>query len=264
MTDPKEPNFFSDEKNWARGTAWYEALFSTMPTQDLKGESSTHYTKLPTYPDCAQRVHDALPDAKLIYVMRDPVERIVSQYIHEWSMHTIVDGCSIDEAIHRYPILIEYSKYAYQLEPYIERFGSRSILPVFFERMTAMPQDELKRVVKHIGHAGAFTWEDTAAKNVSSQRQRRSPVLNSVLENRFIQVVRRTLMPESLRAKIRSRWAMKERPELSPESLRYLYAQLDPDLQQLGQMLGIELSCAGFKEQVIAGAAPELARSSDE
>ena len=257
MSDPKEPNFFSDACQWEKGMGWYESLFAEMPGADLKGESSTHYTKGPTYPQCAQRVHDHLAGAKLVYVMRDPVDRIVSQYIHEWSQHVIEDGCSIDEAIRRYPILVEYSKYAMQLEPYVELFGADAILPVFFERWMREPQAELERIAEHIGYAGEVTWHDEHAKNVSSARQRRGPMLNAVLDIGIVQRARRTLMPEALRSKIRSRWSMNERPELSAESVAYLHEQLDPDLKILGDRLGMELSCAGFKEQVCAHKAPE-------
>ncbi len=50
---------------------------------DLRGESSTHYTKLPTYPRTVDRMVRDLPRLKLIYVMRHPIERLVSQYVHE-------------------------------------------------------------------------------------------------------------------------------------------------------------------------------------
>jgi len=256
MSDPKEPNFFSDPDNWAMGTKWYESLFASMPSADLKGESSTHYTKRPTYPKCARRVHEFLPDAKLIYVMRDPIERIVSQYIHEWSMHEIIDGCSINEAIHRYPMLVDYSKSAMQLEPYIEFFGIDAILPVFFERVMQVPQSELERIASHIGYPGKVRWHEDDAKNVSSQRQRRNPVLNKLLDVRLIQMARRSLLPESLRQKIRSRWTMNERPTLSPESISFLQEQLNPDLAILGGLLGIELNCSNFKDQVAANDAP--------
>ncbi len=257
MSEPKEPNFFADAENWAKGMGWYESLFSSMAANDLKGESSTHYTKLPTYPQCASRVHQALPKARLIYVMRDPIDRIVSQYIHEWSVHVIDKGCSIDEAIREYPILVEYSKYAQQLTPYFELYGKDTILPVFFERLMANPQDELERIAKHIGYSDEVRWYEDGAKNVSSQRQRRNPVLDMVLGMPAIQSVRRALLPESVRAKIRSRWTMNERPELSRESLEWLYSQLDLDLGVLGEELGIELSCKKFKEQVGHGHAPE-------
>ena len=86
MTTPKEPNFFSDDEIFARGLPWYENLFDAAASDDLKGEASTHYTKLPTYPNAAARLHAAHPDAKLIYLTRDPVERLVSHHIHEWTM----------------------------------------------------------------------------------------------------------------------------------------------------------------------------------
>ncbi len=257
MSEPKEPNFFSDEEQWAKGMSWYESLFDAMPSEDLKGESSTHYTKLPTYLECAKRLHACVPDAKLIYVMRDPVNRIVSQYIHEWSQRVIGKECSIDEAIRQYPMFVDYSRYAMQLKPYVELFGTQAILPVFFERWMTNPQQELERVTKHIGYGGVAKLVEEDAQNVSSQRQRMNPTLRAVLEYGPIKKARRTLMPEAMRSKVRSLWTKKTRPVLSADSLAYLHEQLDPDLHCLGEMLGMKLSCASFKEQVCAGDAPE-------
>ena len=259
MSEPKEPNFFSDELNWAKGIGWYESLFDSMPEGDLKGESSTHYTKLPTYPLCVSRMLEHIPDAKLIYVMRDPIDRIVSQYIHEWSQRVIEDGCPIDDAIERYPILVEYSRYAMQLSPYVEKWGTDRILPVFFERLMAHPQEEFERVGRFLGITTEMRWDTDDAKNVSSQRQRRGPIVNAILGNRVMQVARRTLMPESVRAKIRSRWTMKERPVLSDASIERLHALLDPDMRQLGACLGRDLTCASYREVVMSSDAPEWA-----
>ena len=257
MSEPKEPNFFSDQENLERGIGWYQSLFAQMPSGDLKGESSTHYSKLPTYPQCVSRLHKHVPNAQFIYVMRDTIDRVVSQYIHEWSQRVIEDGCTIDEAIRRYPILIEYSKYAKQLEPYVELFGIEAVLPVFFERWMVDPQDELERIAGHIGYSGEVLWHDDQAKNVSSQRQRRSPMLDALLDIGVVKQARRLLLPESIRSVIRSRWTMNERPVLSEESVAYLHSQIDPDLKILGGWLGIELSCATFKEQVRANHAPQ-------
>jgi hypothetical protein len=259
MSEPKEPNFFSNEEVWAQGLDWYQGLFAAMPEQDLKGESSTHYTKLPTYPRCVERLHAFVPDAKLIYVMRDPIDRVVSQYIHEWSQRVIEDGCPIDDAIDRYPILIDYSKYAMQLEPFAAVYGFDRILPVFFERLMASPQEEFERIGEFLGISESITWLDDDAKNVSNQRQRRGPVMNAILDNKALQVLRRTLMPESLRSKIRSRWTMNQRPQLSSESVKALHSRLDPDLQRLGSLLGRNLSCVTYREAVMHGSSPEWA-----
>lgn len=257
MTEPKEPNFFSDELNWAKGMGWYESLFESMPVDDLKGESSTHYTKLPTYPLCIPRMHEHLPNAKLIYVMRDPIDRIVSQYIHEWSQRVIEDGCTIDDAIDRYPMLAEYSKYAMQLSPYVEKWGKGHILPVFFERLMHNPQEEFERVGRFLGITTELQWDMDDAQNVSSQRQRRGPVVNAILGNRVMQAVRRTLLPESLRARIRSRWTMKERPVLSDSSIEKLHGMLDPEMQRLGEWIGRDLTCANYRDAVMRERSPE-------
>ena len=85
MSTPKEPNFFSDDEIYSRGLSWYKGLFSDAKPDDICGESSTHYTKLPDYPDTIARLKSAVPQPKLIYVMRHPIDRLVSHYIHQWS-----------------------------------------------------------------------------------------------------------------------------------------------------------------------------------
>lgn len=257
MSTPKEPNFFSDDDQWARGPEWYASLFEGASGSDLRGESSTHYTKLPTHPDSVERAYGMIPDARLVYVMRDPVQRLVSQYIHEWSMRNISEP--IDEAVRTRPELLAYSRYAMQLRPWIDRFGADRVLPVFFERLTADPQREFERVCAHIGYQGTPEWQsDAQAKNVSAQRTRRSPVRDRILAVGVFKTFRRTLLPESVREKIKSRWRMEERPQLSEAARALVIDQLDPDMGELGRMLGINLDCAGFKETVRSvGASPE-------
>ncbi|MDO5706469.1 MAG: sulfotransferase domain-containing protein, partial [Paracoccus sp. (in: a-proteobacteria)] len=86
VTTPKEPNFFSDDAEWARGIDWYRALFDGAAPGDLKGEASTHYTKLPNHPHTLERLRPHVPAPRLIYLIRNPLDRLVSHYIHEWTM----------------------------------------------------------------------------------------------------------------------------------------------------------------------------------
>ncbi|HIF55527.1 MAG TPA: sulfotransferase, partial [Methylococcaceae bacterium] len=83
------------------------------------GESSTHYTKLPDYPFAVDRMAKSLTSPKLIYVMRHPVDRLVSHYIHQWTQNIFT--CDINAAIDQYEELTAYSCYARQLAPYFER-----------------------------------------------------------------------------------------------------------------------------------------------
>src|SRR5262249_9316045 len=124
MSRPKEPNFFSDDANYVRGLSWYRSLFPGRDGVVLRGESSTHYTKLPTYPRTVKRMTQSLRDVKLIYVMRHPIDRLVSHYMHERSLDSVRAG--IDEAIEEVPILVDYGRYGMQLLPYLEVYGPGS------------------------------------------------------------------------------------------------------------------------------------------
>ena len=253
MSTPKEPNFFSDEAVFARGMDWYTGLFSSADAGDLCGESSTHYTKLPVHAGVVERLAQHTPDAKFIYVMRHPVDRLVSAYIHEWSERTITEP--IDQAVRKHARLIDYSRYAMQLRPYLERFGPDRVLPVFFESMRDRPQDTLERVCEFIGFEGDPRWSDAVGRqNVSAQRMRSSAWRDALVNLPLLSTIRRTLVPQGVRDKIKNMWTMNERPALSEDALAYVTAELDQDLAEIGRWLGIDgLSCATFKDKALVG-----------
>ena len=118
---------------------------------DLRGESSTHYTKLPDYPRTVDRMVRDLPRVKLIYVMRHPIERLMSQYVHEVTAGRI--AVDVHEAIERHPELIEYSRYTMQLQPFLDAYGFEDVLPVFFPRLVRHSQAELERIGRFLDHA---------------------------------------------------------------------------------------------------------------
>ncbi len=250
MSDPKEPNFFSDEDVFAKGLDWYRGLFAEAGSGDIRGESSTHYTKLPTHPKAAERLHAFAPDAKLIYVMRHPIDRLVSHYIHEWSQAVIPRKMPIDDAIDAFPEMVEYGKYAKQLEPYLQRYGKDRILPMFFERILTASQDELERVCRFLGYPGTPKWAELDASNVSNQRMRRNWLLDRVVESPTLQLLRRSLLPASIRSRARQVFVMRQRPELSDARRQALSEVFDRDLADLSGLLGTQLTCANFKETV--------------
>lgn len=253
MSTPKEPNFFSDEDIFARGMPWYTGLFAASSPTDLCGESSTHYTKLPVHSGVVDRLAEHVPQAKFIYVMRHPVERLVSSFIHEWSERTITEP--IDEAVRKHARLIDYSRYAMQLQPYVERFGTDRVLPVFFEAMRDKPQETLERVCRFIGYQGEPRWsEQVGQQNVSAHRLRKSPLRDTLVNMPILRWIRKNFVPKGLRDKAKTLWTMEDRPSLSTESLAYVTAKLNTDLEQLGDWLGIEeLSCDTFKARALAG-----------
>ena len=241
MTTPKEPNFFSDPDIWARGMDWYQGLFAGARPGDLKGEASTHYTKLPTYPECAARLIAALPDIRLVYMTRDPIARLISHYLHEWSMGVIT--CDLETALERHPELIAYSCYGMQIAPYVEAYGAARICLSSLERIEAAPQAELSRVAAFIGYPGAAVWQSAEARmNVSAERIRRFPGYGLLVDNPVAAGLRRVLVPKALRQAVKRRLQRRDRPELEPASRQRLVEIFARDQARLQALLPEQIS----------------------
>ena len=235
MTTPKEPNFFSDDDIYARGAGWYHALFDAAAPEDLKGEASTHYTKLPTHPDTVTRLAAMIAAPRLVYVIRDPVERALSQYLHEWSRGTV--GHDPAAAFARHPEFVAYSRYPMQLAPYLERFGRASLLLTSLEQLTADPAGELARIGAHIGARAPLVWDDSlGAQNVSRERIRLLPFHRLLVRNPVARALRHALVPKSIRRRIRNARLRGERPELPPDLRLRLEATFAPDAAQLAAL----------------------------
>jgi hypothetical protein len=170
----------------------------------------------------------------------------VSLYIHEWTQNII--SVNINQAIARHPELIEYSCYSKQLRPYFEAFGQERVLPVFFERMLAYPQQELERICQFLGYRDRPTWNyQLEAQNVSQERTRQSQWRDLLVEAPVLKQIRRWFIPKALRTWVRSWWMMKEKPQLDAQQLEALTTLFDRDLAILGTWLGVELSCNNWK-----------------
>ena len=247
MSTPKEPYFFSDDPVYAKGIDWYAQLFALAQPTDLCGESTTHYTKLPTYPKTIERMCRHLPPTtQFIYIMRHPIDRLISQYIHQWTEREIT--IPIHSALNQHPELIAYSCYATQLAPYRQQFGAENILPVFFDHLRTHPQAEFERICRFIGYKHHPKWQtNLTQQNVSSQRMRVSPWRDKLVYAPIISQIREKLISPKLRNKLKTLWQINERPELTPAENIKLSQIFDEELTKIGKWLNIELSCNNFK-----------------
>lgn len=247
MTRPKEPNFFSDDLIYQNGAEWYRSLYSGAKEGDITGEASTHYTKLPTHPHTVERLlKHCGSNLKVIYIIRHPVERLISHYIHEWSQRII--NSDIDEALEVNPELIDYSRYYYQVLPYLKAFGQKNVLVLSYDRLAAQPQEQLEVVSEFIGYRGLVRWVHSESRqNVSAQRIRKFPGYELLINSQLPAALRRTLVPAVIRNRIKGALTMGARPSLRDSSIEHLRALFNDDLAQLGSLLGVELSCDSFQ-----------------
>ena len=228
ITDPKEPNFFSDDETYALGQDWYEDLFRGAAPGDIRGEASTHYTKRPDLPNTLPRMTKALAAPQLVYMVRNPLQRLVSHYIHEWSLNNL--SGSLSAAIETYPDLVNYGRFGWQIEPYIEAYGREAILLTSLERLKSDPHTELARIAAHIGYDQQVHWqEELAVENASNERFRKLPLHNILVNNSIATMARRTLVPKVVRERIREAQTMKERPVIPQKHEATLISQFRED-----------------------------------
>ncbi len=231
ITEPKEPAFFSHDEIFARGEDWYRSLYEPAEAGDLKGEASTEYTKLPTYPASIERLQAFAPEAKLIYITRDPYARIVSHYMHFWRDGTVPRD--INRAVREHPEFIAYSKYEAQLAPWKERFGEEAILHLHMEDMASDPQQVLERAAQHIGFTGQVEWRDDLDRmNPGVGHLRSFPLKRVLVDNPLMETLRRNLVPKSARLKVRKMLGLEltEKPVLSEETRAYIAEELQKPL----------------------------------
>lgn len=235
MTRPKEPNYFSDDAVFARGARWYERLFDGAQPGELRGEASTHYTKRPAYPETVSRMKAAYPNLRLVYMIRNPMNRIVSHYIHDWS-EAVVNGPLNAALLEQHPELVDYGRYGWQVLPFIEAFGREAVLLTSLERLSAERERELARIAAHLGHRGKVEWDaDHDAENVSSDRVRKLPLHEIIIEHPLAARLRRAVVPKSLRNGVREARRLKERPVIPPDAKPGLEAMFLEDREVLAR-----------------------------
>ncbi len=150
MSSVKEINFFSNERYWHKGVQWYESHFKNIKQLAI-GEASTSYTNYPIMGNVPERIYKYNPDVKLIYLLRDPIDRMLSHYLHKIRRAEHVDD--INDIIYRKhdDQLIMQSRYYLQLERYLEFFDMKTILLVTLDELKISPQETMKKIFKFIG-----------------------------------------------------------------------------------------------------------------
>lgn len=240
--DPwKEPGYFVKEINWGRGIDWYLSLFSTAGDEKYRGESTTDYTKAPNYAGVPERIHACCPDAKIIYIMRDPIERAISQYW--WEVEYSAEGRKMSVAIINNDWIMNASNYAKQLRPYFEQFGKENVLALTMEELQTSPEVTLKkiflwlRVTPEFKLNNAFKTYNRSATEVN--RVMGSGIFSHLKGTAFWELLKKTL-PSSVKTNIKrllSRPVAKEEDDRE-ETLTVLKPIMQQQVQELSELLG--------------------------
>ena len=176
MAKIKELDFFVTELSWRKGRGWYEKQFRN--GSRVRGEASPSYTAYPVHEGVAERMAALVPDAKLIYLVRDPIERTLSGYHHQRAQamerRPLADALSdVNGSRH-----IWRSRYAAQLELFLEHFPLEQILVVDSHELRTRRRETLARIFRFLGIDERF-WAEGFALEHNTRRTRRRTLLGA-------------------------------------------------------------------------------------
>jgi len=162
ISNPKETGFFSEY--YHRGWKWYQSCFSSQEGIKVCGEGTVNYAKKSLFPDVIARISKDVADAQLIYIVRDPIKRIES----DWRYTNIrgYETLSFSDAIKKnWSKYIEPSNYLVQIDAYRKYFSDEKILILFFEDLKEDPNHVLQKCFHFLNVDDGFLVKDLSIKN---------------------------------------------------------------------------------------------------
>lgn len=248
MSSVKELDFFAHEPNDGRSLDWYRRQFAPAdPDSAAIGEASTIYTKYPRFPGVPERIAAQVPEVKLIYVVRHPIERIRSHFQHQVAVGA--ERAPFEQAVFDNPIYLHYSRYAMQIDQYLLHFPRDHMLVITSEDLRHKRLATVRQVYEFLGVEPDYT-----PPNLDREFYRTG---ERVTYPPVVWLVRRALkrhLPASKRAKELvdapfARWLRRVRPgkegatasgaQSIPEEVRALLVQLlEEDVRRLRGYVG--------------------------
>ena len=239
MTMPKEPRFFNEY--FERGLPWYERLFDSAAGAVARGEASTDYTAFPKYPETPARIASVVPDVRLIYLVRDPVARMRSHYLHRVGIRR--ESRPVEEALFDYWGYLNQSRYGMQVERYLQHFPREQLMIVRAEEMFAEPEQVLPRVFDFIGVDSTWSSPDPGHRENGAEKKYQVAhpirrVSRAMSRTRIYNAIPQQTRKSIARAVSRSNPPPVPQATISPELRAKVLDELADDLELFTRLTG--------------------------
>lgn len=192
MSTQKEADYFVEGLNWSHGLAWYKAQFRH--GHRVYGDVSPNYAKRRDFPGVPERIAALIPSCKLIYILRDPVERAISHYTHSFlSGQRLIKPRRMRPGAHDFEHIVDASRYHWQISAYLDHFPKEQIHIIDFDELTGSPAAVLTQLAGILGVADTWPSSTDTEANTSGYLARlpkwyfsaRSMPAVSALKNRL-------------------------------------------------------------------------------
>lgn len=228
-----------------RGTDRAGAYVELFPAgAAIRGECSVGYAAHPVDPDPPRNIAELTPDARLIYLVRDPVERAIAHYAQH--VTTGVEERTPDQALVANDpdcLYLAASRYATQVEAYLEGFEIERILVIEMTELRDRRRATLRRCFAHVG-ADPDYWDGSyeTEHNVRARDNVRLGPLGSRIRGSRLTQMSRSALPAGLRGRVgiaaRRTLGTEIRPDVSPELRARVSTALAPEADRFRVLTG--------------------------
>ncbi|MEB3266030.1 MAG: sulfotransferase [Cyanobacteriota bacterium] len=152
VSNPKEPKFFG--RRYYKGWRWYGRMFRPGRRHPWRGEASTMYSSPnKNYRYTAALMHRYIPGLKIVYLVRDPLKRLESQWRHMkgWNPKTCNFPDILKAPRSQRELLVGCSLYYANLQRFRAFFADSQIHCISFEDLVAEPAGTLVRLLQFLG-----------------------------------------------------------------------------------------------------------------
>jgi hypothetical protein len=247
----KEPHFFSTFDVGRRAARLhrivreeqrYRELFRDATTEPVVGEGSTSYLWDPEAPG---RIAQAAPGAKIVAILREPVDRAYSHYLNDvrqgFETRTFLDAVRQElehPGAQRWPsVYVGFGRYGEQLPRYLDRFDD--VLVLFFEQFVADAPGQTRRVLEFLGVDRDHVPVETAHGNAYARP--RNELARRLFGFAPLRLAVRAVVPPSLRpAGRRLVWKRDEKQPIDPRAHALLDDVFRSDVRRVAELLGAE------------------------
>lgn len=239
----------------------YMALFSGAGNKSVIGESSTCYLY---HPSTAISIKHLIPNAKIIMILRNPVDRAYSAYLHlkrdrreKLSFTDAISTEAIRKESNYMPLWYyrEVGLYAQQIQRYFDVFEREQIMVILYDDLATDPQKVMANIFRFIGVRDDFQVNASVRYNMSRKPSTIFDIFSAL--NKTINKDRlKPLIPNPVRKFCRELYYPIIKMTLEPVRLEYkdrvlLYEYFANDIEALEELLGVNLSSWRPRVEVI-------------
>ncbi|HOB31663.1 MAG TPA: sulfotransferase [Verrucomicrobiota bacterium] len=145
-----QPNFFSFDDKYKLGWKKYLRLFEHCVGKEAVGDCSRSYSRIRYHPQVVSRIHEHIPRARIIYMVRHPLDRMVAAYVERMNHPNPPSFASINDAVRKEPMIIDSSRYWEVFDAYRQTFGESRIKVLWYEEYVANPTQVFREVCRFL------------------------------------------------------------------------------------------------------------------